>query len=129
METFGSGSGRRRRRGKKHGSHTPPSVRPPSEPALCALPPPRRPFLWSGPLGCITPLALFFYPSSCTKETPQLSIVYQICMSTSNAPLFAMASGGREKNEQSSKEKMPMVLLPRWLCCYMVISGTREGVW
>lgn len=105
METFGSGSGSGsgRRRGKKHGSHTPPSVRPPNEPALCALPPPRRPFLWSGPLGCITPLALFFYPSSCTKETPQLSIVYQICMSTSGAPLFAMASGGRPAGRKTSR--------------------------
>jgi hypothetical protein len=38
--------------------------------ALCALPPPCRPFLWSGPLGCITPLALFFYPSSLFQGAP-----------------------------------------------------------
>jgi len=44
LETFGSGRGRRR--GEKHGSHAPPSVRPPSKaaPAPCHLP--ARPFLW-----------------------------------------------------------------------------------
>ena len=38
--------------------------------ALCALPPPCRPFLWSAPLGCITPLALFFYPSILFQGAP-----------------------------------------------------------
>lgn len=72
METFGSGRGRRR--GEKHGSHAPPSVRPLTQscslrPATSPASPPSLPLVF-GPLDCITPLALFFYSPPCSKEPP-----------------------------------------------------------
>lgn len=100
METFGSGRGRRR--GEKHGSHAPPSVRPPSKAALPAVP--SSGLEYSGPLDCITPLASFLYPPILFHGAPTglyfiIAILYaHMNMATSGVLLFAVASGGSKKH-------------------------------
>lgn len=95
-----------------------------------ATSPPSLPLVWPPRLHhstCAVLLSLILYQGDPTALYCISNLYVHIWCATFCYGKWGQA--GREKNEQSSKEKMPMVLLPRWLCCYMVISGTREGVW
>lgn len=87
-----------------------------------ATSPPSLPLVWPPRLHhstCAVLLSLILY-----QGDPHSSLLYIkfVCPHLVRHFLLWQVGAGR-KNEQSSKEKMPMVLLPRWLCCYMVISG------
>jgi hypothetical protein len=95
-----------------------------------ATSPPSLPLVWPPRLHhstCAVLLSLILYQGDPTALYCISNLYVHIWCATFCYGKWGQA--GREKNEQNSKEKMPMVLLPRWLCCYTVISGIREGVW
>lgn len=136
METFGSGRGRRR--GGKHGSHAPPSVRPPSA-SLRLATSPGRPFLWSGlresgwtlpcpgPLDCITPTcAVLLSPRLVPMQGrgPHSSLFYRdfVCPHPV-CHTFRFGEWGQQETLDGNGFRYPKAKVVFLLCRFS--SGTR----
>ena len=129
METFGSGTGRRR--GEKHGSHAPPSVRPPSKGCSLRLAtsPASLPLVWPPRLHHSTCAVLLFL--NVVPRSPHSSLFYCkfVCPHLVWHFLLWQVRAGRKTSRVARRRC-------RWFCSpdgllyyhgFQVMSGTREG--